>query len=244
MNAKTPAFTLLELLISASLLAGLSVILLASLSGVITSYTQHTLATKSNIQGQLVMQQIKEAVSQAGVFQVLRDNDTFDSKLVVEQASRDADGVVQPDLFDLSLYCIAPASGNLMLFRSAKFSTTLLPVTNLFNGKSFQKINCDNKALNFINSGAPSPSTSTQLTADDVKVIGFDVREVGTKDYPAQPKDSYPALRIAIVTQYSGAEGGIERASGSSLVPPAQLLNETVLAGAASTVPNAVISGT
>ena len=242
MNVRTPAFTLLELLISASILAGLSVLLTASISSVIVSYSDHAEATKSNIQGRLILRQLQEAVASATTAQVMRQNDTPDSELALKIPSRDASGAVSAGQYDLLLYCLPSGSGTLELFRVNNTTTPSLTNAAATYGP------CDSTLINTVDasaSGLGLTVQSTALTDNDVRVIAFDVRQVGSFDSPgntATVATQFPAFRIELVTRF--ATSGIVRASQRHTAPPPQLLTETVIVGSSGAVPNGIMSGT
>ena len=248
MSVRLSAFTLLELLISDGLLAGLSVLLVFSLSGMINSYSQNNAASKSNIQGKLALQQIEDAVRKSVALQVLRNNDSPDSQLFIKTQHRDSQGAAIQDQFDLQLYCVPQGTGRLLLFRqdAVNLRDVLTPALLTYG-------DCTDTSLMMF-TAIPTGIIRTNLTDIDLKVIAFDVRQVGTAKYtsttpketiPAALGSAFPALRVVLATRYDASAKGTERAGRLLTDLPPQLLNETVMIGnkAASAVPNNVEYG-
>ena len=254
MNLRAPAFTLLELLISAGLLAGLSVLLVFSLSGMINAYAQNTAVSKSNVQGELALHQIEDTVRKSVSFQVLRDNvhpDSPDSQLFIKSQHRDPQGIALQDQYDLQLYCVQKGSGRLLLFRQdnvALADIVVLPLPTYSD--------CSDSSLRLFVPTLPV-ITAINITDVDLKVIAFDVRQVGVAKYTsAMPKDAipaapvtalsaFPALRIMLATRYDASARGSERAGRLLTDLPPQLLNETVIPGSQSVgaIENSVENG-
>ena len=228
-----PGFTLLELLISAGLLAGLSVLLLFSLSGIINANAQHNAVVKSNIQGELAMRQITDALQRAVYFQVLRNYDHPDSQIIIETPHRNSAGIAVADQYDLSLYCAPLGSGQLMLYR--------LDAVPFVTSTTTTYATCSSAIQAF--SYAPALVTTTKITDSNVKVIAFDARQVAASVFNSAvtPKDtfparssastssSFPAVRIVLTTRYDVSSGGVDRAGRQFTDSLPQVQNATVI---------------
>ena len=240
MNIKKPAFTLLELLISAGLLAGLSVLLLSSLSGLIGSYELSNNSAKANVQGQLAMRQMQDLIEASTDYRILKTIDAADAQLLLTVPSRDVNGNSIVNQNDLLFYCLPAGKGVLKLYRAYGLtSPSILTGNNLPQ----TQLSCDNPILKSFNTSVTTPPSWLPLTDTDIRVIAFDAREVSI--YKTTLSKT-PALKIILVTRYDPVNGGgILRAGEAFGNFPSQLQSKTYFVKNMSQgYPTSIMSGT
>lgn len=228
---KRVGFTLLELLVSASLLAGLTVILVSTLSSLINSYDVQNATAQSNIQAQLVMQQLKTAIEQATNVQVLAGN-SANMQLVLQTQTQNPDGtIIDPTVYQLSLYCLDPTSG--LLRWTVQEPSTVPPSLISFSSGKTGLVGCSASGFNIILSyggfGRVGTITSTNLLDSNTEPINLRITQISTTSDPVSSTpnawDAYPAYRVQLTTRYLPAKVQERAGHLTSNIPP-QLLSE------------------